>query len=508
MGGTQANSIVTYAHQQSEGYRDHSNMRRDVLNFRTQYQISEKRNISVMGLYSDLNYQTPGGINAAQFARNPRLSRQPVINQRGDTTVRGSMEQRAAIYQQALYLGASQLYQFTDKWSNTSSIYGTFNTLRNPFITNYERKAEQGFGGRTRTSYLFDIGPVSSEWTFGGEFQQLFTVDKVYGNRLGNADTLQLDAEINTRQFIIFSQLELDLPANFFLTVGASFNRLRYRNQDFTDPRTNQLQTREFNPVVSPRIALLKKITEAIAVHSSVSFGFSPPTLTEILPSAGIFNNELNAEQGINYEAGIRGSVKKLTFDITAYSLLLRETIVRRSNEGGAEFFTNAGKTDQKGLETSASYQLINQPAALVSDLKLWTSYTYNHYRFRDYFQNEANLSNNRLPAVAPNIVVAGIDAASRIGLYTNITFNFTDFIPLNDANTVYANDYALLGGRLGYRKNLGQLLLDVFAGVDNALNETYSLGNDINAFGGRYFNPAAGINYYGGVSLKYDFAN
>jgi iron complex outermembrane receptor protein len=239
-----------------------------------------------------------------------------------------------------------------------------------------------------------------------------------------------------------------------------------------------------------------------------VSFGFSPPTLTEVLPSAGIFNNNLNAEQGINYEAGLRGTVKKLTFDITAYSLLLRETIVRRSNEGGAEFFTNAGKTDQKGLETSASYQLIHQPAALVSDLRLWSSYTYNHYRFKNYFQNETNLSNNRLPAVAPNTVVAGIDATSRIGLYTNITFNFTDFIPLNDANTVYANDYALLGGRLGYRKNLGQLLLDVFAGVDNVLNETYSLGNDINAFGGRYFNPAAGINYYGGVSLKYDFAN
>jgi iron complex outermembrane receptor protein len=507
IGSPQANSHVTYAHQQSDGYRNHTNMRRDVINFRTQYQADEKRNISIMGLYSDLYYQTPGGLNAAQFARNPRLPRQPVINQRGDTTVRGSAEQRAAIYLQALYLGVSQHYQFNEKWSNTSSLYGTYNTLRNPFISNYERKAEQGFGGRTRTSYNFNIGSVSSEWTFGGEYQQLFTVDKVYGNRLGNPDTLQLDAEINTRQFILFSQLELDLPANFFLTLGGSLNRLRYRHQDFTNPITNFLQTREFNPVVSPRVALLKKLTEKLSAHGSVSFGFSPPTLTEILPSEGTFNQDLDAEQGINYELGFRGNLQRLFFDVTAYSLRLSQTIVRRSNVAGAEFFVNAGNTIQNGLEASTSYQLVSQPAGALSDLKLWTSYTYNQYRYRNYVQNETDFSNKRLPAVAPNIVVAGIDAASAIGLYTHITFNFTDFIPLNDANTVYANDYALLGGRLGFKKSLGKLLLDVYGGVDNALNETYSLGNDINAFGGRFFNPAPSINYYGGLILRYSFA-
>ena len=43
---------------------------------------------------------------------------------------------------------------------------------------------------------------------------------------------------------------------------------------------------------------------------------------------------------------------------------------------------------------------------------------------------------------------------------------------------------------------------LDVFAGIDNAFDLTYSLGNDINAAGGRYYNAAPGRNYYGGISL------
>ncbi len=34
-------------------------------------------------------------------------------------------------------------------------------------------------------------------------------------------------------------------------------------------------------------------------------------------------------------------------------------------------------------------------------------------------------------------------------------------------------------------------------------LNETYSLGNDINGFGGRYYNAAAKRNYYAKIVLQ-----
>ena len=39
-----------------------------------------------------------------------------------------------------------------------------------------------------------------------------------------------------------------------------------------------------------------------------------------------------------------------------------------------------------------------------------------------------------------------------------------------------------------------------LLAGADNLLDQKYSLGNDINAFGGRYYNVAPGRNYW--VSL------
>ena len=88
--------------------------------------------------------------------------------------------------------------------------------------------------------------------------------------------------------------------------------------------------------------------------------------------------------------------------------------------------------------------------------------------------------------------------------LYFNITANYTDAIPLNDANSEYASEYFLLGGRLGYKANLTKNFpIEIFAGIDNALDKRYSLGNDLNAVGGRYYNAAARRNYFVGLTLN-----
>lgn len=104
-------------------------------------------------------------------------------------------------------------------------------------------------------------------------------------------------------------------------------------------------------------------------------------------------------------------------------------------------------------------------------------------------------------------MVAAGLDIGAKAGVYTNINYYYSDPIPLNDANTDAASSFHLLGARLGFRKIFaGAFRLDLFATVDNIFNSTYSLGNDINAAVGRYYNAAPGINYAGGVSVRYSW--
>jgi iron complex outermembrane recepter protein len=515
-GNQDNNTTLTYGHMQYGGYREHSAMERQMLNLRSELRTSRKSTLSIAGFYSNLSYQIPGGIDSTTFAQNPRAARPAALNARGDTITRSSAAQNSSINLRTFNLGLSQRYDFNERLTNVTSLYGTFSEFDHPFITDYKRNAEQGLGVRTRTTYKFNVADLPAKFTAGGEYQRGFIVARNYGNNFGTPTSLILDDELTNRQYFLFSQAEIDLPYQFIVTAGLSYNRLNYRLNRISDAaqRPDFGVRREFTPVFSPRVAVLKKFGDFVAVHGSISYGFSPPTTPEIRTSEGTVNVGLEAEQGINYEAGVRGNAwtEDFAYDIVVFSLQLDQTIVSRVNEQGVVLFSNAGNTSQNGIEATGSYYINNDPTLWLSLFKVWGSYTYNHFRFGYYAQQTISggqvvlneFDGNRLTGVPPHVVVAGIDAATRFGLYTNLTINFTDRIPLNDANTVYANAYTLLGGRIGYRTSYRKFRGEIFAGVDNLLNQTYSLGNDLNAFGGRFYQPAAPINFFSGLQVRY----
>jgi len=497
---------VNYNHLQSDGYRDQSAMVRDNLSLIGSFQVSPKRTVSLLGLYSDLHYQTPGGLNEAQYRANPRASRPATA------TLPSSAAQQAGIYQKVGYLGISHEYRWNDRIQNTTVLYGSTTDFANPFITNYEKRADQGLGGRTVTQIRLPNGPLPTTFTVGAELLRNFTVDRNFGNRAGVPDTIQTDEELIARQTTVFAQAETELPAHFRLTAGLSRNDVRYDFTRFPVRSAGALPAttirRTFSPVWLPRVALLRTFGQNLSAFASISTGYSAPSSQEVRPSAGGFNATLNPERGVNYEVGLRGSTLNghFTFNIAAYQFYLRQTIVRRSDASGAEYFVNAGRTDQRGLEAQLSYDFItsSSPTSLFSLLRLWHSLTLTNYRFKDYQQGTTDLSNNRVPGVAPTTLVTGIDAETRLGIYAHVTFQYLNQFPLIDANTVMSDPTRLLQATIGYRRALGQhWALDLYASGDNLLNQTYSLGYDLNAVGNRFYNAAPARNGLGGVRLS-----
>ncbi|ADB37808.1 TonB-dependent receptor [Spirosoma linguale] len=500
---------LNYNHLQSDGYRDQSAVVRDNLSLVGSFNVSPKRTISVLALYSDLHYQTPGGLNEAQFRANPRASRFATA------TLPSSAAQQAGIYQKVGYLGFSHEYRWNDRIQNTTVIYGSTTDFANPFITNYEKRTDQGIGGRTVTQIRFPNGPVPTVVTVGAEYLRNFTVDRNFGNRGGIADTIQTDEELIARQSTVFLQSETELPARFRLTAGLSRNDIRYGFTRFSTRAAGGAPaiplTRNFTPVWLPRVALLRTFGQNVSAFVSISTGYSAPSTQEVRPSAGGFNTTLNAERGTSYEVGLRGSAlrNRLRFDVAAYQFRLTETIVRRSDAAGAEFFVNAGRTDQRGLEAQLSYDFLSpayytSPTAFFSLVRIWNSLTLTEYRFRDYKQGTADLSNNKVPGVAPTTNVTGIDAETKAGIYAHVTYQFLSPFYLNDANTVLADPTQLLQATLGFRHSLGKnWTIDIYASGDNLLDRTYSLGYDLNAVGNRYYNAAPARNGVGGVRLR-----
>lgn len=492
-----SNIRVQYAHQEADGYREQTKMARDVFQAEANFLGNDHGSLSASVLYSDLLYQTPGALTKQQYDEDPRQAR-PAAGPNP-----GAVEQDATVFNKTFYSGLTYAYQWNDRWSNKTGVYGTVTQFSNPTIRNYERRAEQGFGGRTSTDFNFKTGKL----TFGGEFQYGFSPVRTYANNQGDIGVLQTDDEITLSTYFGFAQAEFFLPADFFLTVGASLNKLQVDFSRYSDSPSFQA-SRDFDAVFSPRIALLKKINSNVSLHGSYSQGYSPPTVQELYPSTGFFDQSLNPEHGNNLELGVRADLlkKHLTVDLVLYSFQLKETIVIRRTDDGAEYFVNAGKTSQKGAELQIGWSPELNKGSVLSSFKTWGSLTLNDYTFKDYVKDNVSFDGNDLTGVAPTIYVVGVDATLAPGVYANVTYTYTDHIPLNDANTDYADSYALLGGRLGYRQAWGIVSLDVFGGIDNALDEKYSLGNDLNALNGRYYNAAPGVNYYGGLKLGIAF--
>lgn len=244
-----------------------------------------------------------------------------------------------------------------------------------------------------------------------------------------------------------------------------------------------------------------------MSMYFSASKGFSPPTVAEVKPSAGGLYTDLQAEYGWNYELGVKGSILHnwIQFDMSLFQFDLKDAIVRRTDINGSEYFVNAGGTKQKGLEIFAEWYAVHRPQnKMVQQVRLWTSATIFDFIFSDYVVNNTEYSGKELTGVPRKVILGGADIQFFRSFYLNATFNHTSRLPLTDANDVYAEPYNLLQGRFGWKKIWGKKILELFCGVDNALDELYSLGNDINAFGRRYYNPAAAANFYAGARIQF----
>jgi iron complex outermembrane receptor protein len=150
---------------------------------------------------------------------------------------------------------------------------------------------------------------------------------------------------------------------------------------------------------------------------------------------------------------------------------------------------------------------VVQNPANFLQRLDWGLSYTYHDFQFKNYVNDGNDYSGNELTGVAPHTIVSTLNARTAPGLYGNLSYNFTDEIPLNDANTVYSNAYHLVQTKIGYKREVAKSwTLDFFIGIDNLLDEKYSLGNDLNAFGDRFYQPAAPRNWFGGVKVTYGF--
>lgn len=491
------NSSITlkWSSQEADGYREHNALDRKTLELDGLFFPDDKRTISTSLLYSDLFYEIPGGLNPDQRAANPRQSRP------------NSIERNSSVANEFFLFRVGQEYQISDSWQNTINLSLSTSDFENPFILDYKRDNQQVFAMRTVFEKELSLGGKPANWAYGYEYQRSFFDGKNFGNVNGQADTIRFADGIDTKQSIAFTNFSYDIREDLNITAGLSRNALSYDIIRTIDKINNDPQglLKDFDAVWSPRIAMSKKLGQDFSMHLSVMGGFSPPTTTEVRTNEGSLNRNLQAEKGTNYEFNFRGAglKNKLSFDLSIFYFKLNDAITTFTDMDGVVLFRNAGQTNQQGLELSSKMNWVKGGAAGIKNLSTTLAYTYHDFEFEDYVDDGDDFSGNALPGTAPHVVNLQTDLVLSNGLYFNLTYHYSDPIPLNDNNTFFSRAYNLVNLRGGYQGYMGETQFELYVGVDNLFDVSYSLGNDLNAFGRRYFQPAASVNYYFGIKVK-----
>lgn len=506
-GGDKVNSFVSYGWQEYEGYRQHSNDMRRFVTGNFQLFPSDQRIITLMLNRTTQHSQIPGSLTADQVAVNPLQANAT------------NLDKQAGRYQTWTRIGLGQQYRFNDQFSNSTSVFTYFYDLDHPLPYAYIRNYYQSYGGRTRFTYDPAFTVLPTRFMLGAEVNEGRTKGTQYVNNQGKEGAINANIDYQNKQYSLFYQSETAITKQTTLTLGLSYNGLRYDVHDYL--KQHQSGIKKFKPQATPRVALSQSFGEALSLHGSISSGFSPPSSSEIKNVDGSINPVLQAEKAMNYELNAKGNLlhSRLAYDLALFKMDMKGELIAQSIQQGITVYNNAGKTNHNGVELALSYQALkSEDGSEVVSLRPFAAVTYSDFKFDDYKTLNAKgevtstYDGNKLTGIAPWVLNAGIDLETKSGIYFYGNYFYSDRLPLNDGNTAYNSAYQVLNAKVGYKKLLVKFLeVNVYAGFDNITNENYSSIVSLNAvgYGGAqppYFNPSPKRNGYAGLNIKYLF--
>ena len=253
----------------------------------------------------------------------------------------------------------------------------------------------------------------------------------------------------------------------------------------------------------NPNFGISYNILADQYIFSNYATSFETPSLSELSanPSGREgFNKSLNPQEAINYELGIKGTIKtKTTYELVLFHIITKNELVpfELVDFPGRAFYRNSGAGERNGLEFSFNQKINHQ-------FNFQLSYSFSDFIYEKYELNDStNFNNNKLPGIPTHFGNISLHYLNKDKWHARIQGKYIGELFTNDANTISDNTYFLLSFNAGYEIKKSRFKIIPFLGINNILNVNYNDNIRLNAFGGRYFEPGPGLNIYGGIRLN-----
>ncbi len=510
------------------GFRENSAASSTALNVISTQQFDNDLTLEGIFNYYNAPYLlNPSSLDKSDAENNPSIARAYVKNQGAGKSIKQGQA------------GATLTYKPDNLRKLEATVFGISRSMLNPIPGRYINLNRISGGFRTDYSTYFKISNKIFDLLSGGDYEFQNDLRREYANNgVNNYNSLSKNEIIkgvavgnillNQREkvngFGIFSRLGFSPFNKIYVTAGLRYDDYLFSVED--NLKTGGIDNSGSISMnnLSRMAGITYRIGNNTQVYTNYSTSFQTPTTSELSNSpAGQsgFNMSLKPEQISNYELGIRGELSgnNLIYGISVYHLNIGRILISYQLPGSQSdqvFYRNSGSAVNNGVELNLNFMP-------DKNLNLSFAYTYMDFKFQNFIEvfqvndiaRAVQIGGKRVPGIPPNNFSLGAVYSTGFGLTTQLTLNWTDKYFANDVNgpepgsLLNSSDYfnnAYSTADLEFVYNHSFYLFDgkLYMGIINLFDTKHNGSIVPNAAAGRYFEPAAPRNWYGGLSFNF----
>ena len=496
----------------TDGYRQHSEARREQLNARLGLPLASGSSLTLIAnVFASPETQDPLGLTRAQMDADPR---QAVANAYTFNTRKTAAQQQA---------GAAFAHRFSE-WTLHAAAYGGHRVVRQYLAIPLATQAapthsggvvdlDRDYGGASlRLTREASLLGRPFTLTLGGEYEHMLERRRGYINNNGDIAGLKRDEDDTVSAAGAYAQGEWRITERWIALAGVRANRVSFRTEDyFIAPGNGDDSGTKSYSAVTPAAGILFKLSPSTSLYANAGRGFETPTFAELAyrTTGGGPNFALNASRSRHLEAGVKTVIGgRLRVNAALFDIYTKDEIAIESNAGGRSTFKNVGRTHRGGFELGASAQLPYGFEAVLA----WTRL---EAKFLDRFTSVAGSpavavvvpAGSRLPGVPRSTFYAELGWRHEpSGFRAALEFQRKSRVWVDDRNSEAADAYGITNIAAGFTQHIGKWRLQEFLRVDNVTNRRYAGSVVVNDANLRFYEPAPGRTAVIGMQAKYGF--
>lgn len=480
----QGNNIKTNGFRQQSGFENYN------FNLRMGHVFSDSSKLNVHVNYTNSPYaEDAGGLTIEEVNEDRDQARQRNVDFKTEETIRQFKVGTSFTHQRnGISFNTYGFYSFRD-------FYGLL-PFENGGIVNLDRNY---FGNGSSITFEKNLNKLKNKIQIGYEFAvqedqrlRFMNIEGVQGVK-----TLEQKEIFTSLGFYVLDHFSF---GDFLLRTGLRYdsNQLKAKDKFLSDgDNSGDISLSSINP----SLGLNYKISDHTSIYTNFSTSFETPTLSELSANPmgdGGFNEGLKAQKALNYEIGCKLSGRKIHTELTLFYIETDNDLVpyELADFPDRTFFRNAGSTSRKGIELLYTQELIK-------NFQLMASYTYSDFKYSSYETTSGNFNHNELPGIPKHLGSVTFDYQNKDGLTIRLQTQYVGALYTNDSNSIRDKNYTLTNFNVGIKIRSKKSTILPFLGINNAFNIKYNDNIRINAFEGRYYEPAPGINIFGGVRVE-----